>query len=121
MGEQQPMRTLINVEEKQEERIEEWLSDYCKNVNADLGYTSKESILEEFDSYKNLIVIVGNLLCLVLAFIGILNFINTMVTSVLARKQEFAMMEAVGMTGALLSDIAVDCVRSSSVLLQEDV
>ena len=46
--------------------------------------------------------LVGGLLALILAMIGILNFINTMVTSVLSRKQEFAMMEAVGMTGSQL-------------------
>lgn len=102
MGEQQPMRTLFNVEDEQEGQMEQWLSDYCTTVNADLAYTSKKSILKEFDEYKNLIVVVGNLLCLVLAIIGILNFINTVVTSVLSRKQEFAMMEAVGMTGAQL-------------------
>lgn len=42
---------------------------------------------------------VGGLLVFILAIIGVLNFINTMITSVLSRKQEFAMMEAVGMTG----------------------
>ena len=42
-----------------------------------------------------------------LALIGILNFINTMATSVLYRKREFAMMEAVGMTGKQLNTMLV--------------
>lgn len=50
---------------------------------------------------------VGALLALVLAVIGILNFVNTMVTSVLSRKQELAMMEAVGMAGKQQSRMLV--------------
>lgn len=42
--------------------------------------------------------IVGGALSFILALIGILNFINAIVTGILTRKQEFAMMEAVGMT-----------------------
>lgn len=102
MGDQQPMRTLINVDAEHEEKMEKWLEDYCGNVNSDLLYTSKSKIVEQFDSAKNMYAMVGGLLVLILAIIGILNFINTMVTSVLSRKQEFAMMEAVGMTGAQL-------------------
>lgn len=102
MGNQQPMRTLINVDAEHAEKMEKWLEDYCGNVNSDLLYTSKSKIVEQFDSAKNMYAMVGGLLVLILAIIGILNFINTMVTSVLSRKQEFAMMEAVGMTGAQL-------------------
>ncbi len=102
MGESRPMRTLFNVASEQEDIVEAWISDYCENVEPALLYQSKASIVEEFDSYRNLIAMVGSLLAFILALIGILNFINTMVTSVLSRKQEFAMMEAVGMTGAQL-------------------
>lgn len=98
-GEQQPMRTLFDVEKKHEVQMEEWLADYCENVENDLKYTSKSKIVAEFDSVKSMYTMVGGLLALILAVIGILNFINTMVTSILSRKQEFAMMEAVGMTG----------------------
>lgn len=105
MGDQHPMRTIFNVEKEQEEKMEAWMADYCENVNADLTYTSKAKIVEEFDSYKNTYVMIGGLLALILAMIGILNFVNTMITSVLSRKQEFAMMEAVGMTGKQLKQM----------------
>ena len=42
--------------------------------------------------------ILGGGVGLVLALIGILNFINVMCTGVMVRKMEFAMMESVGMT-----------------------
>ena len=52
-----------------------------------------------------MMVIVGGLLTGVLALIGILNFVNTIVTGILSRKQEFAMLEAVGMTGKQLQQM----------------
>ncbi len=105
MGESRPMRTLFNVKAEQEEAVEQWLADYCENVDPDLQYTSKATIVAEFDQYKDMYTIVGSLLAFILAMIGILNFINTMVTSVLSRKQEFAMMEAVGMTSEQLKQM----------------
>lgn len=105
MGEQQPMRTIFNVEKEQEEKMEQWMADYCENVNEDLAYTSKASIVAQFDSQKDMYALVGGLLAFILAIIGVLNFINTMVTSVVSRKQEFAMMEAVGMTGGQLKSM----------------
>lgn len=102
MGKQKPMRTIFNVEAREEEKTEEWLSDYCENVNPELLYQSKASVVAEFDGYKNMYVMVGGVLTFILALIGILNFVNTTVTSILSRKQELAMMEAVGMTGKQL-------------------
>ncbi len=102
MGQQQPMRTIFNVEKKRQGKIEQWIENYCENVNEDLTYTSRLSITAQFESQKNMYALVGSLLALILAVIGILNFMNTMMTSVISRKQEFAMMEAVGMTGKQL-------------------
>ena len=54
--------------------------------------------MDEFEGFVSMFWIVGGALSFILALIGILNFINAVVTSILSRKQEFAMMEAVGMT-----------------------
>ena len=43
--------------------------------------------------------LVGGVLCAILALIGILNFINSMMTSILSRYKEIAMLQSVGMTG----------------------
>ena len=105
MGPQQPMRTLFNVSPDREAAVEAWMEDYCENVNPKLQYESKAVAEAEFAEYKNMYIMTGNLLAFILALIGILNFINTMVTSVLSRRQEFAMMEAVGMTGRQLKQM----------------
>lgn len=104
-GEKQPMKTMFNVKDETEERVESFLEEYTTTVNPDLTYTSKESLLEEFQSLSNMMVIVGGLLTGVLALIGILNFVNTIITGILSRKQEFAMLEAVGMTGKQLQQM----------------
>lgn len=105
MGQQQPMRTLFNVSPSYEKKTEKWLSNYCEKVNSQLDYTSKSSIVKEFQSNQDMYATVGGLLAFILAMIGILNFVNTMTTSVLSRKQEFAMMQAVGMTGSQLKQM----------------
>lgn len=106
-GERQPMKTLFNVEKESRDRVKAWISDYCENVNPDLTYTSRDTMAAEFDSLKNMFAVVGGLLSFILAMIGVLNFINTMITGILSRRQEFAMIEAVGMTGGQLQRMLV--------------
>lgn len=101
-GPRQPMRLLFNVEKEQEEALEAWVEHYCTVTNSNLQYISKTSIAEEFSGLKNMYGMIGGMLAFILALIGILNFLNTMAASILSRKQEFAALEAVGMTGKQL-------------------
>lgn len=41
---------------------------------------------------------IGYAISFVVALVGILNFINSMVTAIISRKKEFAMIQSVGMT-----------------------
>lgn len=75
------------------------LENYTEQIHDNLTYVSRTTYEEEFKDFVNMFWIVGGALSLVLALIGILNFVNAVVTGILARKQELAMMEAVGMTG----------------------
>lgn len=98
-GPRQPMRLLFNVEKEQEKAMETWIDHYCTVTNSNLQYISKVSIAKEFSGLKNMYAMIGGMLAFILALIGILNFVNTMAASILSRKQEFAALEAVGMTG----------------------
>ncbi|WP_026667768.1 ABC transporter permease [Butyrivibrio sp. AE2005] len=100
-GERAPMRTLIDATDDAEPAIENWLADYTKNVEPSLTYTSKSVFRKEFSSMTEMFKMVGGLLTTILALIGILNFINTIVTSVISRRLELAMLEAVGMTKSI--------------------
>ena len=93
-----PMRCLFNVTDEAEEKIEEWMENYTTESEPALTYTSRKSYKEEFKSFTSMIMIVGGLLTGILALIGLLNLANTMTTSIIARRLELAMLEAVGMT-----------------------
>lgn len=93
-----PMRCLFNVSDEAEEKIEEWMETYTTEREPALTYTSRKSYKEEFKNFTSMIMIVGGLLTGILALIGLLNLANTMTTSIISRRLELAMLEAVGMT-----------------------
>ena len=93
------MRVLLDVEDQKEEYVNEWLKDYTENVDPSMDYDSKESITEEYASFGRMFKVVGAVLAAVLGLIGIMNFANTIITSIIVRSRELAMLEAVGMTG----------------------
>lgn len=93
------MLTTLSLEEKKEAAVNQALENYTENEEKNLTYVSKQTYEKEFKEFTSMFWIVGGALSFVLALIGILNFINAIVTGILARKKELAMMEAVGMTG----------------------
>ena len=93
-----PMRCLFNVYDDAEESIEAWMENYTTQTEPALTYTSRKSFKQEFKSLTSMFMIVGGLLTGILALIGLLNLANTMTTSIISRRLELAMLEAVGMT-----------------------
>ncbi|MCR5847676.1 MAG: ABC transporter permease [Lachnospiraceae bacterium] len=94
------MRTILDVDDDKEAEVEEWLKNYTTTVNTDLDYDSKETVKGEYASFNDMLRMVGIVLAGILGLIGLMNFANTMVTSIIVRSRELAMLEAVGMTGA---------------------
>lgn len=90
-------QTLV-AEKGQEEAMEQSLEQYIEEECPSLLYRSKKFYEKELQGYIQTYWVVGGSLSVLLAMIGILNFTNGMVTGILARKRELAMMEAVGMT-----------------------
>ena len=78
--------------------VERYMKNYTEKVNKDLTYTSKATAIEDFEGLNSIIMIFGGLLSLIIALIGILNFTNSIITGIISRRREFAMLEAVGMT-----------------------
>ena len=96
------MITVLHVPDESVAAVTDSLEDFTLNLHPDLKYVSRQTYLDQFDTFLTTFVVVGGALCFVLAFIGILNFFNSIITMILEQKQEFAMMEAVGMTGSQL-------------------
>lgn len=101
-GDKQPMMTIFNVADEQIPAAEEWLSNYCESVNSSLDYRSRSFYKDEFENTQRTFMMMGGALAFILALIGILNFINSVVTSIAARRRELAMLQSVGMTGRQL-------------------
>lgn len=91
--------TMLSLSEEKKNSVYQALENYTENEEKNLTYVSKQTYEKEFQEFTSMFWIVGGALSFVLALIGILNFINAIVTGILARKKELAMMEAVGMTG----------------------
>lgn len=98
-GDRLPERVLIDVKNESEEEFETWIKDYTENENDNLSYISKASVEEEYKSTRKTIISIGFVLVVILSLIGLLNYANTIIASIMVRKREFAMLEAVGMTG----------------------
>lgn len=92
----------IDIEDGKEEQVKSSINQLIASKYPELVLTTRESLEKEFSTETNMFSVIGGCLSFILAIIGILNLINAMVTSILARKQEFAMMQAVGMTGKQL-------------------
>lgn len=98
-ADQPAMKTIFNVDEEHQLATENWLKNYTTNTDTALDYLSKVILRQTFDGMINMYRLVGGALCAILALIGILNFINSMTTSILSRYGEIAMLQSVGMTG----------------------
>mgnify|MGYP002798341260 CR=1 FL=1 len=98
-GEMQPLKTVFNITDGRENEVISWLRDYCENVNSDLDCRTRADYQDAFNSLQRTYALTGGFLSGILALIGILNFVNVTVTSILSRSQELAMMESIGMTG----------------------
>ena len=98
-ADQPAMKTIFNVDDENLLAAENWLKNYTANTDTALDYVSKVVLRQSFDGMINMYRLVGGVLCAILALIGILNFINSMTTSILSRHKEIAMLQSVGMTG----------------------
>ncbi len=92
--------------EIKEAEAEAFIKDFCEN-NSRFSYESKAIKRAEFTSFVNMFVVLGGVLSAVIAFIGILNFSNTVIAGILSRKNELAVLQAIGMTGKQVSSMLI--------------
>lgn len=81
-----------------EASAEQYLQKLTAGDTSTLMYESKASIRREFTRFKNMFLICGGALCAIIGLVGILNFFNAIMTGILSRKREFAVLQSVGMT-----------------------
>jgi putative ABC transport system permease protein len=95
----------FNVKPEQEMAMEEFLTSYTENIEPGMDYESKQTYVNSFHDLTSLIITIGAALSVIIGLIGITNFINSMLTSIITRKKEFAMLQSIGMTGKQLKSM----------------
>ena len=96
------MSYILNVEEQHTEAVESFLEHYTKNTEPTMDFESKKGYVDEFKKLQTMFILVGGILSLIIGMIGMLNFINSILTGIIARRREFAMLQSIGMTGRQL-------------------
>ncbi len=90
-----------------EQSAEAYLDALTKNDPSGLMYESKATLRTEFEDVRKMFLLLGGVLCAVIGLVGVLNFFNAIMTGILSRKREFAVLQAVGMTKRQLKSMLV--------------
>lgn len=69
-----------------------------KSGNFQIYFTSKYEVIKGNERMKSGVMIIGLTISLIIGIIGFLNMANTMMTSIISRRRELAMLESMGMT-----------------------
>lgn len=101
------MLYAFNVKEEADASMEAFLRNYTENINEDYSYESKMTYAAEFAEFQMMFILLGGVLSFIVGLIGVLNFFNAVLTSIMSRRREFAVMQSIGMTGKQLKKMLV--------------
>lgn len=92
------MHAFIDAVPGSEEKVQQYLKETVLSKDSALLLHSVLDLKASYERFLNKYYFVGGALAIVLALIGMMNFLNVMASSVLSRKRELALLEVVGMT-----------------------
>ena len=82
--------------------MEAFLKNYTENENPQFDYESKATYAGEFESVRNMYLLLGSALSFIVGLVGVLNFFNAILTGITARRRELAVLQSIGMTARQL-------------------
>lgn len=97
----------FNAGQGQKENLEGFLADFT-GENTSVAYTSTKLLQEQLASNRNIVLLVGGMIGVILAFAGLINFTNMMIANIITRRHEFAAMQSIGMTNRQLRRLIMD-------------
>jgi len=97
----------FNTTEESNAAIESFLADYTETVQPLYDYESKQTYVDEFEGFRGMFLTLGGVMSFIIGLVGVLNFVNAVLTGILTRKREFAVLQSVGMTGKQLKTMLV--------------
>lgn len=90
-----------------EDGDEAFLKELTSSPASSLMYESKATVRAEFEGFRNMFTLLGGVLCVITGLVGILNFFNSIMTSMMSRRYEFAVLQSIGMTGKQLRSMLI--------------
>ena len=93
-----PRKLFFNIDDEHLDAAQEMLDQYQDETGRTLPITTRQSMAQQYEREVRSSALMGNVISIVIALVGVLNFVNSMVTSIVSRKKEVAMMQSVGMT-----------------------
>lgn len=96
------MSYAFNTTDEGNAAMEAFLQDYTEQDNPQLDYESRATFAGEFQGLRGMFVLLGGALSFIVGLVGVLNFFNAILTGILARRREFAVLQSIGMTGGQL-------------------
>lgn len=103
-----PMLYLFDTPSPEAEAAaEQYLAELTASDTSPLMYESKDTHRRHFREFQMTFVLLGGLLCAIIGIVGVLNFLNAMMTAILSRRREFAVLQAVGQTGRQLKAMLI--------------
>lgn len=92
----------FNVGEKSMEKAATLLADYQQTSAFGMNIVSRQTMIKQYEAQTRSASVMGYAISIVIALVGVLNFVNSMVTAIISRKKEFSMMQSIGMTKSQL-------------------
>ena len=87
--------------------MDAFLSDLTNEQMPQFDYESKATYAAEFESFQNMFLMLGGVLSFIVGLVGVLNFLNAILTGILTRRRELAMLQSIGMTGRQLKTMLI--------------
>ncbi len=97
----------FNTTDEANAAMEDFLADYTETAQPIYDYESKQTYVDEFEGFRGMFLTLGGVLSFIIGLVGVLNFVNAVLTGILTRKREFAVLQSVGMTGKQLKTMLV--------------
>ena len=93
---------LFDVEEQYQQEMENHLAQ-----DTDVAYTSISTMKATVSGVKNVILLIGGVIGAIFALVGLINFVNLVMTNIITRRHEFATMQSIGMTNRQLRKMMI--------------
>ena len=97
------MTYLFNMEsDEADAQMRDFLEEYTTTVQTAYDYECRQDYVSEFEGMRSMFLTLGGALSFIVGLVGVLNFVNAVLTGIITRKREFAVLQAIGMTGRQL-------------------